>query len=81
MQLVYSYCGNIVKQLSCNMCIVFLAFVNGSFSLLHELIELLIGSEIIKNSHPSIHQQCVLSFAMPFQYFFTFWYELTSFRG
>lgn len=79
MQLVYSYCGNIVKQLSCNMCIVSLAFVNGSVGLLHELI--LIGSEIIQNSHPSIHQQFVLSSAMPFQYFVTFWYELRSFRG
>lgn len=28
MQLVYSYCGNVVKQLSCNMHIMFLAFVN-----------------------------------------------------
>lgn len=35
MQLVYSYCGNIVKQFSCNMCIVFLAFVNFSLVLFH----------------------------------------------
>lgn len=35
MQLVYSYCGNIVKQFSCNMCIVFLAFVNFSLALFH----------------------------------------------
>lgn len=52
MQLSHSYCGNIVKHLSCNMCIVFLALVD--FSLVCYISLILIGSEFIQTSHPSI---------------------------